>query len=1550
MAFRRIVIASLLIAGFLQFRLSSGQQMDSDGSEEPEGDAAALAAPPPPSGSEPIVLHETYARQNVREDLTPYGVDLLGEQFDLATGTLSFNQTDVILPGNSGLEVGIRRYLNTAQRYFQPVNEFGDWGLDIPRMEMMVAGLNAWKSNRCTTASDPGPAVKNGTTFESYEYWNGLKMTIPGHGTQTVLDAPREPKQSNTQKTTTGYWVISCIPASSGEGFLARSPDGIIYRFTMLRYLQAEPVMKGTVLDRRRAQMLVTRIEDRFGNWVNYNYSGGRLTSITSSDTRTITLTYVSGTNRVNTISANGRTWTYGYTVYTGYQHHFLTSVTLPSQQSWTFDLHALVVARMYDGLKLHCGGSRIAAGSITHPYGAKGTYTITETAHGRTNVPKQVILNPGQGDCSGEAYYIQRSFDVMSLTQKKLTGPGLPTMTWNYTYSENQGGWQGDGTSAIKTTTVNKPDGSRDVYHFNRSWSYLEGALVKQQTYNATGTLAQTINYTYQAGPLRGGIGELFYENLAPMTTPRHQRKVTTTRGTDAYHTENTYDNVTTSSTFSFGHPIQIAQWNSFSSHARTENVAYLHDRTHWELGRPTTVTVGSEIESQTIYDANNRPQTIKSFGATTTTLGFYSNGTLNWHKDANGNQTTFSSYYRGKPRTITYADGKTSTLVIDYFGNVTRATDRKGQSTDYAYDSADRLTLINYPDETGSTRLNKTLVYAKVTSTDINQSGSGLVTGQWKQSKTRGTYRETRYLDALLRPVLVKTEDTADSSLKRFTRSTFDSASRPVFQSFPSGSAAASTGTATSYDGLGRVLTVEENVSPYATTTYAYLSSNQIRVTNPRGKQTTTTYFALGAPDTSLPTLISQPLSVTTTINRNDFGEMSSVTQSGGGVSATRTYRYDSRHYMCRQIDPETGSTAYSYDNGGRLQWHAEAASGATGACNLSSVPSGQRVVHSYDNLNRLILVNYPDSSPDVTYGYDDNGNLTSLDSTSANWTYTYNKINAIETESLVTGGQTIGVSYDHDTQDRLTKITYPTGQQVVITPNAYGAPKAVGSYASAIGYHENGSIEALTYGNGWTYTKSQNARQLPYDLKLMSGTTTISNLRHLYDPNTNFTQITDYVTSAATRTMTYDDLDRLGTASGLWGAGSYTYDGLGNIKTKTEAGETMTYNYDTVVNRLTSITGAHPMTLGYDAYGNVTSNGAQGFTYNRAGNLTSSTSPAITYQYDGHKRRVQRSEASQITYTMYSKDGRLLHKMAGGAATDYIYAGSMLIATKQGSTINYVHTDLLGSPINGKAGSTSYTENYTPWGEKLDSPIPLAGDLGYTGHQSDVATGLTYMQARYYDPVLGRFMAVDPVPFTAENPTTFNRYTYANGNPYKFVDRDGREAGITFKILNELANGGKPIVSPPPSPDDWLGPAIGVALGAVIAAPVAAELGFAAFANPGAVATATEFVAGASGVTGAASVAARGPGIVASNGTRITGLTRHGVNRAIGDGAERAGTRPRAILEAFKDPKRTVEGVDSQGRPFQIFHGTNARVVVNPQTGQIVSTNPLSAAGAL
>jgi len=94
---------------------------------------------------------------------------------------------------------------------------------------------------------------------------------------------------------------------------------------------------------------------------------------------------------------------------------------------------------------------------------------------------------------------------------------------------------------------------------------------------------------------------------------------------------------------------------------------------------------------------------------------------------------------------------------------------------------------------------------------------------------------------------------------------------------------------------------------------------------------------------------------------------------------------------------------------------------------------------------------------------------------------------------------------------------------------------------------------------------------------------------------------------------------------------------------------------------------------------------------------------------------------------------------------------------------------------------------------------------------------------------------------------------------------------------------------------------------------------------------------------------SVDAKGAGIVAKDGTKITGFTTHGVDRAIGDGAKRAGTTPDAILDAVKNPSKIKEGVDSQGRPFKVYTGDNARVVINPETGKVVSTNPLSREGA-
>jgi uncharacterized protein RhaS with RHS repeats len=60
---------------------------------------------------------------------------------------------------------------------------------------------------------------------------------------------------------------------------------------------------------------------------------------------------------------------------------------------------------------------------------------------------------------------------------------------------------------------------------------------------------------------------------------------------------------------------------------------------------------------------------------------------------------------------------------------------------------------------------------------------------------------------------------------------------------------------------------------------------------------------------------------------------------------------------------------------------------------------------------------------------------------------------------------------------------------------------------------------------------------------------------------------------------------------------------------------------------------------------------------------------------------------------------------------------------------------------------------------------------------------------MQARYYDPVIGRFYSNDPVGFNPNNIHSFGRYTYGNNNPYRYTDPDGRDA---VESINHWAKG--------------------------------------------------------------------------------------------------------------------------------------------------------------
>jgi RHS repeat-associated protein len=138
-----------------------------------------------------------------------------------------------------------------------------------------------------------------------------------------------------------------------------------------------------------------------------------------------------------------------------------------------------------------------------------------------------------------------------------------------------------------------------------------------------------------------------------------------------------------------------------------------------------------------------------------------------------------------------------------------------------------------------------------------------------------------------------------------------------------------------------------------------------------------------------------------------------------------------------------------------------------------------------------------------------------------------------------------------------------------------------------------------------------------------------------------------------------------------------------------------------------------------------------------------------------------------------------------------------GLLILLTGQAfasSSVTFYHHDALGSVVaaTDQAGAIVWQEEYQPYGGKI-TPVSTDDQTGnsdwYTGKSYNESLDLTYFGARWYDAKQGRFLSIDPAPVTIENIHSFNRYHYANNNPYKYVDPDG-EFAITALVVLSVA----------------------------------------------------------------------------------------------------------------------------------------------------------------
>ena len=299
------------------------------------------------------------------------------------------------------------------------------------------------------------------------------------------------------------------------------------------------------------------------------------------------------------------------------------------------------------------------------------------------------------------------------------------------------------------------------------------------------------------------------------------------------------------------------------------------------------------------------------------------------------------------------------------------------------------------------------------------------------------------------------------------------------------------------------------------------------------------------------------------------------------------------------------------------------------------------------------------------------------------------------------------------------------------------------------------------------------------------------------------------TENTATTATIYYTYDALNELtwekNEAEGK--AWNYTYDLGGNILSKTE------YSFED------GVVGSTPLSTITYTYGDadwgdlLTAYDGTPITYDAIGNPLSYRGWSFTWQ--GGRQLASASDGTTSLSFVYNESGLRTEKTVGSASHRYVYRGSTLVAEITDDYALYFHHDANAGIVGFTyvSGNTEaeyfYRKNlqgdvigivdangasvaeyrYDAWGQILSATGTMASvnPIRYRGYYFDQETGLYYLQSRYYDPVVGRFINADDAGTLGANGEilSYNLFAYCLNNPVSSIDPNG-EFAITTLIL--------------------------------------------------------------------------------------------------------------------------------------------------------------------
>ena len=817
---------------------------------------------------------------------------------------------------------------------------------------------------------------------------------------------------------------------------------------------------------------------------------------------------------------------------------------------------------------------------------------------------------------------------------------------------------------------------------------------------------------------------------------------------------------------------------------------------------------------------------------------IEYYSNGRLKQITYKNGSWIKYTYNDDSMNYTTLTSSGETTKTVYNDAFLPVEYTDESGTKTEYTYDNHYRVKTEKSGDETTTyTYDSKGNVISYVTSNEKNNtyytynSAGKVIREQTDNDYTYYTYDakgNNLVLATLKKDYQGEAPALYDSSLTCFdTLSyTYDNKGRVAKEENSDGSS-----VSYEYDVSGNVtketnVTVENDKTKTTVTTYTYDDMGNLLTTQSEGDSATYVYDKAGR------TLrVTQNGETTRTLYDNEGRVIQEIApedydSSKDGLPTSNTYADANagHRYVYNQatgnLDSETNhlgvktiytyySTGekktetfdiYKYDyniNGNLTKVYVDGVNTLSynydEDYNLTSevYANGQSIRYRYDDNNNLVSQYHNnDTSAYVTFSYNTDNELTQKVNADTGLKYVYGENNSVEVYRL--SDDTLVQSYTED----VTEADEDNGIEAKtdVTESHFGT-----TYSSVI---KDKSVSYINGNNTFEYSYTENDNAVASDVIKYNGTSVL-NAGYTYDNNGNVTEknygnsrsvinaydikgrITSTSYNGKTFNYTYDINSQLTAVSGNNYSASYAYDSRGNITNKNVNGTSTTFTYSNSdwKDELTAVNGT-PLT--YDENGNVLTYGDKSFIWNTGRNLASIVDGDNEYSYTYDENGIRTSKTvNGITTSYNTKDGVILYQTDG---TDTLYfqydtSGVPLGFIWNGTQYFYI-TNQMGDVISitDVQGNELAQYSYDEWGNTLstsDNDIANINPLRYRGYYYDNETSYYYLQSRYYDPCICRFINADDTEIAKtwkNDKFSNNLYLYCNNDPINYSDYTG------------------------------------------------------------------------------------------------------------------------------------------------------------------------------